>query len=151
MAPRQPRHRGRLNLCRGLENDVQREGPYPVALVVHPDGDARAAIRSSLRSAGFQAVAVDTFDAARHMLGLEPVDVLVTEARLGDFHGVHLVLLARNSNPAVFAVVLTPEGDEVLERDVERAGGVLFIGDHVGAIVAHIGRMSVPRADGGVQ
>ena len=84
---------------------MQRDGVYPVALIVHPDGGARATIRRSLRSAGFQAVAVDTFDAARHMLELEPVDVLVTEARLGDFHGLHLVLLARSSNPAVFAAV----------------------------------------------
>jgi DNA-binding response OmpR family regulator len=127
---------------------VQREGVQPVALIVHPDGNARAAIRRTLRNAGFQAVAVDTFDAARHMLELEPVDVLVTEARLGDFHGLHLVLIARYGNPAVFAAVLTGERDEVLERDVERAGGVLFVGDHVDAIVGHIERMSLPRAAG---
>ena len=131
---------------------MQRDGVYPVALIVPPDGGARATIRRSLRSAGFQAVAVDTFDAARHMLELEPVDVLVTEARLGDFHGLHLVLLARSSNPAVFAAVLTRERDDVLERDVERAGGVLFAGGHVEAIVAHIERMSLPpTADGSVQ
>jgi DNA-binding response OmpR family regulator len=128
---------------------VQREGVYPVALIVHPDGEARSTIRRSLRGAGFQAVAVDTFDAARHMLGLEPVDVLVTEARLGDFHGLHLVLLARAANPAVFAAVLTREQDDVLERDVERAGGELFVGDQADAIVAHIERMSLPRAAGG--
>jgi DNA-binding response OmpR family regulator len=120
-----------------------------VALIVHPDGEARATIRRSLRHAGFQAVAVDTFDAARHMLGLEPIDVLVTDARLGDFHGVHLVLLARAANPAVFAAVLTGERDDVLERDVERAGGVLFVGDQADAIVAYIERMSLPRAAGG--
>jgi DNA-binding response OmpR family regulator len=128
---------------------VQREELYPVALIVHPDGNARAAIRRSLRHAGFQAVAVDTFDAARHLLALEPVDVLVTEARLGDFHGLHLVLLARSGNPAAFAAVLTCEQDEVLEHDVERAGGVLFVGDHVDALVGHIARMSLPRTAGG--
>jgi len=128
---------------------VQRERVYPVALIVHPDGEARATIRRSLRDAGFQAVAVDTFDAARHMLGLEPVDVLVTEARLGDFHGLHLLLLARSANPAVFALVLTREQDDVLERDVDRAGGVLLVGNQAEAIVAHIERMSLPRAAGG--
>lgn len=128
---------------------MQRDGLSPVALIVHPDGGARATIRRSLRSAGFQAVAVDTFDAARHLLELEPVDVLVTEARLGDFHGLHLVLLARSGNPAVFAAVLTAERDDVLERDVERAGGVLLVGDHVEAIMAHIERMSLPPAGGG--
>jgi len=128
---------------------VQREQVYPVALIVHPDGEARATIRRSLRDAGFQAVAVDTFDAARHMLGLEPVDVLVTEARLGDFHGLHLLLLARSANPAVFALVLTREQDDVLERDVDRAGGVLLVGNQAEAIVAHIERMSLPRAAGG--
>ena len=121
-----------------------------MALIVHPSSGARATIRRSLRNAGFQAVAVDTFEAARHMLTLEPIDVLVTEARLGDFHGLHLVLLARTANPAVFAAVLTPERDEVLERDVERAGAALFVGDNPDAIIAYIERMSLPRAAGDI-
>jgi len=45
--------------------------------------------------------------------------------------------------------VLTRERDDVLERDVESAGGVLFVGDQADAIVAHIERMSLPRAAGG--
>jgi DNA-binding response OmpR family regulator len=130
---------------------VQAEKVYPVALIVHPNADKRATIVRSLRDAGFQAMGVANFEAAKHLLGLEPIDVLVTEARLGDFHGLHLVLLARNANPAVFAAVLTPERDAVLERDVENAGATLFVGEYTQAVVADISRrMTLPGAPGGV-
>ena len=119
---------------------MQPERVYPVALIVHPDATARATIVKSLRDAGFQAIGVAGFEAAKHLLGLEPIDVLVTEARLGDFHGLHLVLLARAANPAVFAAVLTSGKDSVLERDVEGAGATLFVGDWTESLVADISR-----------
>jgi DNA-binding response OmpR family regulator len=119
---------------------VQPERVYPVALIVHPDAAARATIVKSLRDAGFQAIGVAGFEAAKHLLGLEPIDVLVTDARLGDFHGLHLVLLARAANPAVFAAVLTSGKDAVLERDVKGAGATLFVGDWTESLVADISR-----------
>jgi DNA-binding response OmpR family regulator len=119
---------------------VQSEKAYLVALVVHPNAATRATVVRSLRDAGFQAVGVAGFDAAKHLLGLEPIDVLVTEARLGDFHGLHLVLLARTANPAVFAAVITSNPDAVLERDVESAGATLFVGDTTESVVADISR-----------
>jgi DNA-binding response OmpR family regulator len=126
------------------------ERAYPVALIVHPDAEARASIVRNLRDAGFQAVGADSFDVAKHLIGLEPVDVLVTEARLGDFHGLHLVLLARYVNPTVFAAVLASTHDEVLQRDVEGAGATLFVGDRADSIVACIAsrRTTLPRAAG---
>lgn len=127
---------------------MQRERVYPVALIVHTDGDARAAIVHGVRAAGFQGIGVAGFDAAKYHLGLEPVDVLITEARLGDFHGVHLVLLARYANPAAFAAVLTTDDDAVLQRDVEAAGGMLFIGNQTDSIVAAIQRTTLPPVSG---
>ncbi|HKB11691.1 MAG TPA: hypothetical protein VKD69_13605 [Vicinamibacterales bacterium] len=114
-----------------------------MALIVHPNADTRAAIVRSLRDAGFQAVGVASFEAARHLLGLEPINVLVTQARLGDFHGLHLVMLARSLNPAVFAAVLSAEQDAVLARDVEAAGAALFIADSTESVAADIGRRMV--------
>ena len=119
---------------------MQPEKMYPVALVVHPNADARALIVRTLRDAGFQAVGVAGFEASRHLIGLEPIDVLVTEARLGDFHGLHLVLLARTANPRAFAVVVASQHDPVLERDVEGAGGTLLVGDTAESVVAAISR-----------
>jgi DNA-binding response OmpR family regulator len=128
---------------------VQRERAYAVALVVHPNGETRATIVQSLREAGFQVVGVDGFDAAKRLLVLDPVDVLVTEARLGDFHGLHLVLLARHLNPAVFAAVVAAEEDVVLQRDVEGAGATLFVGDRAESVVAHISQhVTFTRAPG---
>jgi DNA-binding response OmpR family regulator len=126
---------------------VERERVHAVALIVHPAREARAAIVGSLRDAGFQAVGVDAFDAAKHLIGLERIDVLVTEARLGNFHGLHLVLLARSTHPAVFAAVVSSEEDAVLQHDVEAAGAVLFVGDQTASVVAHISqRLALARA-----
>ncbi|HJZ76641.1 MAG TPA: hypothetical protein VKE51_33125 [Vicinamibacterales bacterium] len=125
------------------------EKMYPVALIVHPNADARALIVRALRDAGFQTVGVDGFEAAKHLLGLEPIDVLVTEARLGDFHGLHLVLLARAANPRVFAAVTADTSDAVLERDVEQAGATLFVGRSAETVVADISRrMTASGASG---
>jgi DNA-binding response OmpR family regulator len=130
---------------------VQRERVYPVALVVHPDAGTRATIVRSMRDAGFQAVGVPGFEPAKHLIGPDPIDVLVTEARLGDFHGLHLVLLARSANPAVFAAVLTLDRDTVLERDVASAGAALFVGNDTSSLVAEISRrMIVSGAPGGL-
>jgi len=122
---------------------------YAVALIVHPHAETRASIVRNLRDAGFQAFGVAGFEAAKHMLGLEPIDVLVTEARLGDFHGLHLVLLARTANPAIFAAVITATPDAVLERDVAEAGATLFVGDTTESVVARISRrMAFPGTPG---
>ena len=113
---------------------------YSVALVVHPNADTRATVVRTLRDAGFQTTGVAGFEAARQLLASEPVDVLVTEARLGDFHGLHLVLLARTANPAAFAAVIAAAHDTVLQRDVEGAGATLFVGDGSEAVAALISR-----------
>jgi DNA-binding response OmpR family regulator len=113
---------------------------YPVALVVHPNAHIRHVIVRGLRGAGFQVAGVDTFETAKHLLGLEPAAVLVTEARLGEHHGLHLVLLARSANPSVFAAVLAAEPDDVLQREVEGAGAVLFVGEQSESIALLISR-----------
>ena len=128
---------------------MQPEKLYPVALVVHPNTEARALVVRALRDAGFQAVGVAGFEAAKHILGLEPIDVLVTDARLGDFHGLHLVLLARTTSPRVFAVVVSSHHDALLERDVEHAGGTLLVAESAESIVAGLSRrIASPGASG---
>ena len=128
---------------------MQSDRVYAVALIVHPHAETRAAIVRSLRDAGFQAFGVGGFEAAKHMLGVEPINVLVTEARLGDFHGLHLVLLARTANPVIFAAVITATPDAVLERDVADAGATLFVGDTTDSVVASIcRRMTLPGTPG---
>ena len=119
---------------------MQPEKLYPVALVVHPNADARALVVRALRDAGFQAVGVAGFEAAKHLLALEPIGVLVTDARLDDFHGLHLVLLARTTSPRAFAVVVTSHHDALLERDVEQAGGTLLVAESPESIVAALSR-----------
>ena len=65
---------------------------------------------------------VSHFAAARSLLEQTPVDLLVTNLRLGAFNGLHLVYLARLVARGTRAVVYTEWLDTGLGRDVQRAG-----------------------------
>jgi DNA-binding NarL/FixJ family response regulator len=65
---------------------------------------------------------VSHFAAARSVLQQRPVDILVTNLRLGAFNGLHLVYLARLMARRTRAVVYTDWLDTGFGRDVQRAG-----------------------------
>jgi FixJ family two-component response regulator len=54
-------------------------------------------------------------------------DLLITELRLGAFNGLHLVVLARSSQPAMATIVLTGVPDPVLETEAKRLGAVYLV------------------------
>lgn len=65
---------------------------------------------------------VSDFVAAHSVLQQSPVDLLVTNLRLGAFNGLHLVYLAALVARRTRAVVYTDWLDTGLGRDVQRAG-----------------------------
>ena len=65
---------------------------------------------------------VSHFAAARSVLQQSPVNILVTNLRLGAFNGLHLVYLAQFLARGARAVVYTDWLDTGLGRDVQRAG-----------------------------
>jgi DNA-binding NtrC family response regulator len=97
-------------------------------LVVEPDEAALTNTVWEVRQAGHHVIGVSSFDEARRQLSLNPVDVLVSQARLGMFNGLHLAHMARSHNPRACALILNEELDATLERDVTALGGMLVPG-----------------------
>lgn len=93
-------------------------------LLVEPDEASRANLQALARVLG-NVESCATFEAARARLLTSPVDVLVTNIRLGDFNGLHLVYLSQSSeSPAPRAIVYNDGQDIGLAREAQRAGAV---------------------------
>ena len=96
-------------------------------LVVQPDDLTRQQMSGALASVGFIVMEASSFEAARGVLTTTPVDVLLTDLRLGEYNGLHLVLLARSVRPDVAAVVIAPTPDGVLQRDADVLGATFVL------------------------
>ena len=92
----------------------------PTVLVVVPSRTVAEAVIPWLHSQDCELVVVDTFARAKRHLELQP-DLLITEVRLGEYNGLHLVL--RGQFAGVPAIVIG-EPDPVLEHDANKLGAV---------------------------
>jgi len=86
-------------------------------LIVDDDPATRLGLCELLEHAGYDCVAVDSFEIARSLLRTAPPDVLITDVRLGDYNG--LQLLIQSSVPAI---VISGFPDPVLRSDAEHFG-----------------------------
>ena len=101
--------------------------PPGTVLVVDPDGGVREEIAAWLRGAGYVTVESDRFDDARQVLAARPFDVLVVGLRLGAFNGLHLVITARATHPALRAVLTTSAEDRGLGDEARQADAVCLV------------------------
>jgi len=101
------------------------------ALVVEPSAPDAIWIALVLSGLGFRVTASDTFQHARAQL-TTPVALLVTELRLGEYNGLHLVLRGKSLHPQLAAIVTSPIDDPVLYEESERLGAT-FVRKSVGA------------------
>jgi DNA-binding response OmpR family regulator len=99
----------------------------PAILVVDEDTAARTEVMELLSRARYQVVGAGTFTEAKTVLSTEVPDLLITELRLGDFNGLHLVLRARSSQSAIATIVLTRFPDAVLEAEAKRLGAAYLV------------------------
>ena len=65
------------------------------ALVVEPSVRDAVFWSTELTASGFRVTVASNFQEARVRLGVRPPSLLLTEVRLGDYNGLHLVLRAR--------------------------------------------------------
>jgi len=88
-------------------------------LIVEPDAEASTRLASQLQAAGFAVQEARDFPSGRErLLAISPAG-LVTEVHLGEFNGVHLVILGRGRFPGMAVVAIGPE-DPVLASEVRR-------------------------------
>jgi len=92
-----------------------------MVLLVETDDDVARRLLASLDSV-HEVRRCATFEEARQLLQPSPPDLLVTNLRLREYNGLHLVYLAGIGNTTTRAVVYTTTLDAVLARDVQHAG-----------------------------
>ena len=88
-------------------------------LIVDDDKTTREGLAEFLEEAGYEAVAVGTFEDASRLLRASPPDLLIADVRLGPFNGLQLVISSPRPIPAI---IITGFADPVLEADARRRG-----------------------------
>lgn len=99
---------------------------HPVAntrrvLIVGPDPTLRAGLMTvAARTAHVEGCR--SFKSARALVDATPYDLIVTDARLCEYNGVHLVYLSKSAHPSSRAIVYDTDGDFGVASDVHQAG-----------------------------
>jgi DNA-binding response OmpR family regulator len=88
-------------------------------LIVDDDKTTREGLAEFLEEAGYESVAVGTFEEATRVLRTTPPDLLIADVRLGPFNGLQLVISSPQPIPAI---IITGFADPVLEADARRRG-----------------------------
>ena len=100
--------------------------PPATALVVEPSVAETLFLVSSLSELGFQVNVSDNFRDARARLMSGPA-LLVTELRLGEYNGLHLVFRAKSIRSDMAAIIRTQIGDPLLQLEAERMGATFVL------------------------
>jgi DNA-binding response OmpR family regulator len=96
-------------------------------LVVDCNAEALAGDQSILAEAGYLVTCTANFAEAKQRLLLAPPDLLMTDVRLGEYNGLHLVLRGHLSHPEMPAIVRAEDRDSVLEEEARRADALYLI------------------------
>jgi DNA-binding NtrC family response regulator len=132
--------------------------PYSLVSIVQPDIAQLTEMVRLLRRVGHQTIGARTFAEARAQMFLDPPRILITEARLGAFSGLHLIYLARHLRPECQPILIGNAPDPPLEREALEAG-VVFLARPLSAtalpaVIATLLGVGTPRevaADAGLQ
>lgn len=116
----------------GRTMDVDDDGTTPAvggcgddrahALLVCSNDNLRIRISDVLRHHGFDVMVATTFKNAVGQVRANPPAVLVTELRLQEYNGLHVVVTAHSIHRDIAAAVLIARSDVVLEREIRALG-----------------------------
>lgn len=118
----------------------------PRVLLVEPNTQ----IAVSLLAAGGALGTVEhcqTFEAARATLAAKPFDFVVTNLRLNDFNGLHLVHLVSGDPQPPRSIVYTDVRDAALAREVQRSGAFYETAESLPVTLAAYVQAALPPAD----
>jgi FixJ family two-component response regulator len=122
-------------------------GPTPAGrrriLIVDDDQATRSGLAKLLERAGFETIAASTFQEGARFLREAAPDLLITDVRLGEFNGLHLVVMRPREMPAI---VLTGFPDPVLEAEARRAGADYLLKPFSGAEIVRLAEQKLAAA-----
>ena len=121
----------------------------PTLLLVDDDAATLDGLSVWLANEGFSVVACSTFAQARAQITSRPIAALITDIRLEEFNGLHLVQLARSLQPHARLVVFSGFADPVLEAEAEMAGATWLLKPiHLEQLGEHlVGLSPEPRSE----
>jgi len=89
-------------------------------VVISANGSRLRGLVDMLSDAGYCAWGASTFDEAKRTIERTAPELVIAEERLGDFNGLHLVMLGRARDPELKAIVIGRPHDRGLENDARR-------------------------------
>jgi two-component system response regulator RegA len=108
-------------------SEVSRPLAAAAALVVDPSLTEALSTVALLTGRGFEVTVAETFAKAKERLNARVPALLITEIRLGEYNGLHLVLRGKAQRPSMAALVTSAVLDPVLQADAEAMGATFLI------------------------
>jgi two-component system, NtrC family, response regulator AlgB len=99
----------------------------PIVVVAEDDPAALDGLSQWLAGEGFTVLSCATFAEARAQLASRRVAALLTDVRLAEFNGLHLVQLARTQHPRAGLVVFSGHSDGVLQAEARSLGALWLL------------------------
>jgi DNA-binding NtrC family response regulator len=96
-------------------------------LIVDDDPSLLDALESAFREAGEDTVACASFPDARRALQTGQFNALITDVRLGEFNGLQLAFMARETFPEVVVIVFSAFDDPVLRVEAEHLEAIYLV------------------------
>ena len=111
-----------------LDVEPERSGPpMPTILIVGSSAlDAMHHV-PGLAASEFHVVGAEDFASAKAVLLATPPQMLITDVRLHEYNGLHLVLRAKAAAPNLAALVLSSYQDSVLESEANALGATFVV------------------------
>jgi DNA-binding NtrC family response regulator len=125
----------------------------PPALVVLPNLPHLLVALSALTSLGFDVKVAETFkDAKATMAAGQRPALLLTDIRLREYNGLHLVLRGKSTWPALSAIVTSEIVDPTLQHEAEAMGATfVLMPTAMEEIIAAVLRTVLRRPSNGVR
>ena len=114
---------GRREADESLDRDKTPD-TRPIVVLAEDDPAALDGLSRWLAGEELLVLSCATFAEARAQLGTRRVAALLTDVRLAEFNGLHLVQLARTLHPRARLVVFSGHQDEVLEHEAHSVGAL---------------------------
>jgi DNA-binding NtrC family response regulator len=99
----------------------------PIVVLAEDNRSALDGLSQWLEGEGFAVLACATFGEARAQLATRRVAALLTDVRLAEFNGLHLVQLALTLHPRARLVVFSGHSDDVLQAEAQSVGALWLL------------------------
>jgi DNA-binding NtrC family response regulator len=109
-------------------------------LIVDDDASLLDALQRSFTESGEQIVACSTFADARRALQTTHFDALITDVRLGEFNGLQLAVIGRETYPDLRVIVFSGFDDPVLRTEADHVGATYLVKPVTGATLLQLVR-----------